>query len=70
MVFNEGGVQLNEFIRQQPRWNEEKLIERRDLLVADALKLWDYPATDYAPKEALAQQVLLDDEDYDFKGKK
>lgn len=70
MVFNEGGVQLNEFIRQQPRWDEEKLIERRDLLVYEALQLWDYPATDYAPKAALAQQVLLDDEDYDFKGKK
>ena len=38
--------------------------------MSDALQLWDYPATDYAPKAALAQQVLLDDEDYDFKGKK
>ena len=69
-VFNEGGIQLNEFIRQQPKWNEEKLKERRDLLVADALNLWDYPATDYVPKEPLDQQVLLDEEDYDFKGKK
>lgn len=70
MVFNEGGIQLNEYIRQQLKWNEEKLIERRKLLVADALNLWDYPATDYVPKAALAQQVLLDEEDYDFKGKK
>lgn len=69
-VFNEGGIQLNEFIRQQPKWNEEKLKERRDLLVADALNLWDYPATDYVPKVPLDQQVLLDEEDYDFKGKK
>lgn len=69
-VFNEGGIQLNEFIRQQPKWNEEKLKERRDLLVAVALNLWDYPATDYVPKEPLDQQVLLDEEDYDFKGKK
>ena len=70
MVYNAGGILLNEFVRQQDKWNEEKLLQRQKLLVESALKLWEYPTTDYIPSATLAQQVTLDDEDYNFKGKK
>lgn len=70
MVYNSGGILLNDFVRQQDTWNEEKLIQRQKILIDSALELWEYPQTDYIPRVALAQQVTLDEEDYDFKGKK
>lgn len=70
LVYNAGGILLNDFVRQQDTWNEEKLIQRQKLLVDSAMELWKYPETDFIPSAALAQQVTLDEEDYDFKGKK
>lgn len=70
MVFNVGGIQLNEFIRNQSSWGEEQLKNRQEILVKEALEIWAYPQTDYVPSLPLAQQVTLDDEEFNFKGKK
>ena len=70
LVFNEGSIRLNEFVRNQTKWTEEELLQRQKLLVEAALELWAYPTTDFTPIASLAQQVTLDQEEYDFKGKK
>ena len=70
MVFNVGGIQLNDFIRSQSSWGEEQLKNRQEILVKEALEIWAYPQTDYVPLLPLAQQVTLDDEEFNFKGKK
>ena len=70
MVFNVGGIQLNDYIRSQSSWGEEQLKNRQKILVKEALEIWAYPQTDYVPSLPLAQQVTLDDEDFNFKGKK
>lgn len=69
-VFNVGGIQLNEFIKAQTSWGESQLIARQKILVNDAIGLWKYPKSDFVPIVPLAQQVTLDDEEYDYKGKK
>lgn len=70
MVFNVGGIQLNEFIRNQSSWGEEQLKNRQKILVKEAVEIWAYPNTDFVPSLPLAQQVTLDDEEFNFKGKK
>ena len=70
MVFNVGGIQLNDFIRSQSSWGEEQLKNRQEILVKEALEIWAYPQTDYVPSLPLAQQVTLDDEEFNFKSKK
>ena len=70
MVFSVGGIQLNDFIRSQSAWGEDQLKKRQKLLVKEALQIWGYPQTDFIPSLPLAQQVTLDDEEFNFKGKK
>ena len=70
MVFNEGSVRLNEYVKRQSSWTEAELEKRQQELVKDALTLWQYPETDFVPNVSLAHQVTLDDEEYNFKGEK
>lgn len=65
-VYNDSTLHLNDFIRSKEHWTETELKERRDLLVKDALELWQYPNTDFEPASAVSQQVTLDEDDFDF----
>ncbi len=70
MVYNDGGVRLNEFVRKQKSWTKEQLEKRQEELVKDALSLWQYPETNFVPTVRLAKQVTLDDEEFNYKGEK
>lgn len=66
LVYNDSTLHLNEFVRNKDQWTETELKERRDILVNDALELWQYPETDFIPATAVSQQVTLDEDDFDF----
>lgn len=70
MVFNEGSIRLNDYVRSQSSWTETQLENRKHELVKEALSLWQYPNTDFVPSTSLARQITLDDEEYNFKGEK
>ncbi|MBR1487114.1 MAG: DUF262 domain-containing protein, partial [Synergistaceae bacterium] len=48
------GLRLNEFIRNQTHWDEEKIKERAEILADKALKIWPYP---HAEKIATTKQA-------------
>lgn len=66
LVYNDSTLHLNKFVRSKDQWTETELKERRDILVNDALELWQYPETDFTPTTAVSQQVTLDEDDFDF----
>lgn len=69
LVYAASTLHLNEFIRSKEHWTENELKERRRMLVKDAVELWKYPDTHFFPATAVAQQVTLDDDDFDFTNK-
>ncbi|MHB9295391.1 hypothetical protein PilKf_01134 [Pillotina sp. SPG140] len=61
---------LNAYINQQHTWNEATIIERADILIERALKIWKYCDNTYKNKRAIANTYSLSDEDTSFTGKK
>ncbi|MBR2207653.1 MAG: DUF262 domain-containing protein [Synergistaceae bacterium] len=47
------GLRLNEFIRIQTQWNEEKIRERAKILADKAVKIWQYPFENGKPAQAM-----------------
>lgn len=41
--FKESALRLNSYVVKQTKWNEDKIIERADILAEKALKIWEYP---------------------------
>ena len=41
--YQESGLRLNSFIRQQTHWNEDTIKKRAEILAETALKIWPYP---------------------------
>ncbi len=66
LVYNNSTLHLNKFVSNKDQWTEKELKERRNILVKDALELWQYPETDFTPTTAVSQQVTLDEDDFDF----
>ncbi|OFK54605.1 hypothetical protein HMPREF2811_08095 [Globicatella sp. HMSC072A10] len=44
-------VNLNAIPASVESWGEEEIIQRRDSLIEQSLKIWEYPETEYTPKK-------------------
>lgn len=44
-------VNLNAIPASVDSWGEEEIIQRRDNLINQSLKIWEYPETEYTPKK-------------------
>lgn len=60
--FAESGIRLNAYLAKQERWTKAELEERSRKLTQQALEIWDYPQTDYRPKEKQMDSYTLEDD--------
>jgi uncharacterized protein with ParB-like and HNH nuclease domain len=63
--FNNSNLYLNEYIAKQDAWNQEKIIERSNLLINRAISVW--PSVGGGPPPSRPERYYLDD-DFDPTG--
>ena len=68
--FKESAYRLNTYVRSCEQWTENELLQRQSDLFEVVLSLWPMPTTTFQPVKAEAESASLDEEDYEFTGKK
>jgi hypothetical protein len=68
--FKESAYRLNTYVRSCEQWTEDELLQRQTDLFNIVLSLWPMPTTTFQPVKAEAESASLDEEDYEFTGKK
>lgn len=68
--FKESRLFLNKYLQTLEQWNEEKIKERAEMLKNIALKIWEYPTTNYKPQKDEAKLFTLGDEDSNLTGER
>ena len=58
----ESGFRMNQFIAQNTKWGTEELKNRAEHLKKQAIKLWPFVVTTYAPHEKEFDEYALDDD--------
>lgn len=63
--FKDSRLKLNKYLASIDVWNEEKILDRVDILYGSALNVWKYPSTDYVEERPIDNVYsLADDEDF------
>lgn len=68
--YRNSGLRMNQKIAMKDTWGLAELEERNAEMVAQALKIWPYPTSDFVPVRAEVASFTLDDEEYDSTGRK
>lgn len=68
--FKDSAFRLNIFVKSCEQWTEIELKARQEELLKVFMRLWPMPTTSFEPQRREAESTSLDDEDYDFTGKK
>lgn len=68
--FKDSAFRLNNFVKTCEQWTETELKERQKELQNVFMRLWPMPTTSFEPLNREAESASLDDEDYEFTGKK
>ena len=68
--FKDSAFRLNNFVKTCEQWTETELKERQKELQNVFMRLWPMPTTSFEPLRREAESASLDDEDYEFTGKK
>lgn len=68
--FKGSTYRLNNYIRSCEQWTETELKARQKELLGVFMRLWPMPTTSFRPLKREAESASLDDEDYEFTGKK
>lgn len=68
--FKDSAFRLNNFVKSCEQWTEIELKARQEELLKVFMRLWPMPTTSFEPQRREAESTSLDDEDYDFTGKK
>ena len=68
--FKESAFRLNNYVKSCDKWTEVELKQRQQELLQVFLDLWPMPTTEYEIVKQEAESASLDDEDYEFTGKK
>lgn len=61
--FKESGLRLNKSLCSLEKWGLEEIERRCALLVEKALKMWNFPKTNFIPKENDLDEISLEDSD-------
>lgn len=61
--FRESGLRLNKILCGFEKFGLEEIEKRCSLLIEKALKMWNFPNTNFVPKEKLLDEVSLEDAD-------
>ncbi len=68
--FKDSAFRLNNYVKDCVKWTEEELMNRQQLLLSLFMKLWPMPSTLFEPVRRDAESVSMDEEDFEFTGKK
>ena len=68
--FKESAYRLNNSVKSCEQWTEKELKARQKELLDVFMRLWPMPTTSFEPSKREAESASLDDEDYEFTGKK
>lgn len=68
--FKDSAFRLNNYVKDCEKWTEEELLQRQQQLLKVVLKLWPMPSTSFEPVRRDAENVSMDEEDFEFTGKK
>lgn len=66
--YKASGLRMTLKISQKESWGLPELKERNDEMIAQAVKIWSLPETDYEPVKKEYDSFTLDDENVDFTG--
>ncbi len=67
--YKASGLRMNQKIANKESWGLSELEERNDEMIALALKIWSFPATEFEPVEKEFDSCSLDDENYELTGR-
>lgn len=68
--FKDSAFRLNNYVENCEQWTEKELIERQKELLNVFMTPWPMPSTSFEAAKQEAESASLDDEDYEFTGKK
>ena len=68
--FKDSAFRLNNYVKSCEQWTETELKARQKELQSVFMRLWPMPTTSFEPLRREAESASLDDEDYEFTGKK
>lgn len=68
--FKESAFRLNNYLKSCDKWTEDELKERQKELLGVFMKLWPMPSTTFKPTKQEAESASLEDDDFEFTGKK
>ena len=68
--FKDSAFRLNNYVKSCDVWTENELIVRQNDLLNVFLSLWPTPTTTFEPAKKEVESASLDDDDYEFTGKK
>lgn len=68
--FKDSAFRLNIYLRSCNQWTEEELKTRQNALLNVFMRLWPMPTTTFEPLKRETESASLDDEDFEFTGKK
>ncbi len=68
--FKESAFRLNNYVKGCEQWTETELKERQQELLNVFMKLWPKPASNFKETKPETESASLDDEDFEFTGKK
>ena len=68
--FKDSAFRLNNYVKSCEQWTEKELKQRQHDLFQVFMHLWPMPSTTFEVTKQEAESASLDDEDYEFTGKK
>ena len=68
--FNDSAFRLNNYVKSCDKWTEEELKTRQKDLLNVFMTLWPMPVTSFEPTRQEVESAPIDDEDFEFTGKK
>ena len=68
--FKESAFRLNNYVKSCDKWTEDELNERQKELLGVFMRLWPMPLTTFKPTKQEAESASLEDDDFEFTGKK
>ena len=68
--FNDSAFRLNNYVKSCSQWTETEMLQRQHDLLEVFMRLWPMPSTTFEPAKREIESASIDDDDYEFTGKK
>ena len=68
--FNDSAFRLNNYVKSCDQWTEVEMKQRQHDLLEVFMRLWPMPSTTFEPAKREIESASIDDDDYEFTGKK